>query len=46
MAEAKPRVVMTGAAGNVGTTLWQAWEAEGKYELTLSDVQPIDQARS
>ena len=46
MAETNPRVVITGAAGNVGTTLWQAWEAEGKYELTLSDVQPIDRARS
>ena len=46
MAEAKPRVVITGAAGNVGTTLWQAWEAEEIYELTLSDVQPIDRTRS
>jgi uronate dehydrogenase len=46
MADSKPRVVMTGAAGNVGTTLWQAWEAEDNYELTLSDVQPIDQAGS
>ncbi len=46
MAEAKLRVLITGAAGNVGTTLWQAWEEEDKYKLTLVDVRPIEQARS
>ena len=43
---ADPRVVMTGAAGNVGTTLWRAWEEEDRYELTLTDRQPIEGARS
>ncbi len=46
MAEAKLRVLITGAAGNVGTTLWQAWEEEDKYKLTLVDVRPIEHARS
>ena len=46
MADMKRRVVMTGAAGNVGTTLWRAWEDDDKYELTLADVRPIERARS
>ena len=46
MADVKPRVVMTGAAGNIGATLWRAWEEEDEYELTLADVRPIEQARS
>ena len=46
MAEAKLRVLITGAAGNVGATLWQAWEEEDKYELTLVDLRPIEQAWS
>ena len=41
MADVKPRVVMTGAAGDVGTTLWRAWEEEDRYELTLVDLQPL-----
>ena len=41
MADVKPRVVMTAAAGNVGTTLWRAWEEEGRYEPTLADLQPL-----
>ena len=43
---ADPRVVMTGAAGNVGTTLWRAWEEEDRYDLTLADQRPIEEARS
>ena len=46
MATSKPRVLLTGAAGNVGTALWQGWEPEGKYDLTLTDVKPIEGARS
>ena len=46
MPDRKPRVVITGAAGNVGTTLWRAWEEEDKYELTLADVRPIERCRS
>lgn len=42
----KPRVLITGAAGKVGTTLWRAWEREDKYDLTLVDLNPIDGARS
>ena len=41
MARDRPRVVMTGAAGNVGTTLWGAWEEDDRYELTLADVRPV-----
>lgn len=46
MADGKPRVLLTGAAGSIGTTLWRAWEEEDRYELTLADVQPIEGARS
>ena len=40
------RVLITGAAGQIGTALWKAWEAEGRYELTLADVREIEGARS
>ena len=43
---ADPRVLMTGAGGNVGTTLWRAWEEEDRYDLTLADLRPIERARS
>ena len=46
MADVKPRVVMTGAAGDVGTTLWRAWEEEDRYELTLVDLQPLSVSHS
>ena len=45
MADGKPRVLITGAAGNIGSTLWQAWEEENCYELTLVDTQPIEGAK-
>ena len=35
----KQRVLITGAAGKVGTTLWQAWEKKDKYSLTLMDIK-------
>ena len=37
----KKRVLLTGAAGTVGTTLWQAWEKNDTYTLTLMDINPI-----
>lgn len=42
----KQRVLITGAAGTVGTTLWQAWEQQDNYTLTLSDINPIEEANS
>lgn len=42
----KPRVLLTGAAGTVGTSLWQAWEKQEKYNLTLMDIKPIEGAAS
>ena len=38
----KPRVLITGAAGLIGTTLRQAWEAENRYDLTLTDRNTIE----
>ena len=43
---AKPRILLTGAAGTVGTALWQGWEAQGRFDLTLTDRRPIEGARS
>ena len=37
----KKRVLITGAAGTVGTALWKAWEEQGIYTLTLMDIDPI-----
>ena len=37
----KQRVLITGAAGTVGKTLWQAWEKNDTYTLTLMDINPI-----
>lgn len=37
----KKRVLITGAAGTVGSTLWQAWENQDNYTLTLMDINPI-----
>lgn len=37
----KQRVLLTGAAGTVGTTLWKAWEKQNTYILTLTDINPI-----
>ncbi|MDD9973439.1 MAG: NAD(P)-dependent oxidoreductase, partial [Candidatus Poribacteria bacterium] len=42
----KPRVLITGAAGTVGSALWQAWEEQDIYTLTLMDINPIDGANS
>ena len=43
---AKPRILLTGAAGRVGTALWRGWEAQGRFDLTLTDRRPIEGARS
>ena len=40
------RVLITGAAGTVGTALWKAWEEQGTYTLTLMDINPIADANS
>ena len=37
----KQRVLITGAAGKVGSALWQAWEKQDTYALTLMDINPI-----
>ena len=42
----KERVLITGAAGAVGTALWKAWEEQGIYTLTLMDINPIVDANS
>lgn len=42
----KQRVLITGAAGEVGTALWQAWEKQDAYTLTLMDINPIVEAES
>ena len=43
---AKQRVLITGAAGRIGTILWRAWEEEDRYELTLTDRTEIEGAKS
>ena len=40
----KQRVLITGAAGKVGTALWQAWEKQDTYTLTLMDINSIEGA--
>ena len=40
MAE-KKRVLITGAAGSVGSALWKGWEEQDRYELTLTDHREI-----
>ena len=42
----KKRVLITGAAGTVGSALWQAWEKQDVYTLTLMDINPIVGANS
>lgn len=42
----KQRVLLTGAAGTVGTTLWKAWEKQNTYILTLTDIKPIESSTS
>lgn len=42
----KKRVLITGAAGTVGSTLWQAWEKQDIYTLTLTDIRPIEGSTS
>lgn len=42
----KQRVLITGAAGKVGSALWQAWEKQDIYTLTLMDINPIEDAMS
>lgn len=37
----KLTILLTGAAGTVGTALWQAWEKQKIYTLTLTDINPI-----
>ena len=45
MAE-KKRVLITGGAGKIGSTLWGAWEKEDKYTLTLVDLKEADSTQS
>lgn len=40
MAE-KKRVLITGAAGSVGSALWKGWAEQDRYELTLTDHREI-----
>lgn len=40
------KVLVTGAAGRLGRCLWQAWESAGQYDLTLTDVRPIEGTQS
>ena len=42
----KQRVLITGAAGTVGSTLWKAWEKQDLYTLTLMDINPIEGSTS
>ena len=42
----KQRVLITGAAGKVGSALWHAWEEQDPYTLTLMDINPIEGAMS
>ena len=42
----KQRVLITGAAGTVGSALWKAWEKQDTYTLTLSDINPIEGSMS
>lgn len=42
----KKRVLITGAAGTVGSTLWKAWEQQDIYTLTLMDINPIESSKS
>ncbi len=42
----KQRVLITGAAGKVGSTLWGAWEKKDKYILTLVDIKEVEGAKS
>lgn len=42
--EKRKKVLMTGAAGLVGRTLWQAWQ--DRYDLTLADIRPVEGARA
>ena len=40
------RILITGAAGTVGTALWRGWEQQGLYTLTLTDINPIESSSS
>lgn len=42
----KQRVLITGAAGTVGSALWNAWEKNDSYTLTLMDINPIQGSNS
>ena len=42
----KKKVLLTGAAGRVGSNLWRRWEAADRYELTLVDRTEIPGSRS
>jgi hypothetical protein len=41
----KKKVILTGAAGKIGSIHWQAWEAEDRYALTLVDQVGIEDAK-
>lgn len=38
----KPRVLVTGAGGAVGTALRTVWEKEDRFDLTITDRKPIE----
>ena len=40
------RILLTGAAGSIGKTLYEAWETQERYELTLCDLRLPDSLRS
>ena len=40
------RILLTGAAGSVGKTLYEAWETQERYDLTLCDLLLPDSQRS
>ncbi|AWT60947.1 MAG: Uronate dehydrogenase [Candidatus Moanabacter tarae] len=43
---AKKKVLITGAAGRIGTILWNDWEKNKCYELTLADRVGIEGSKS
>lgn len=42
----KPRVLVTGAGGAVGTALRTVWEKEDRFDLTVTDRKPIEDGGS
>lgn len=42
ISSAKLKVLITGAAGRIGSTLRSAWASEDRYDITLLDLNKID----